>query len=162
APNGATLVEVNSPNGSTGEEPATIAAKQSGLYRIEIRSFKKDVPTGRYTIRLDKLFTQAEYTTKRLAAFARVWVAVKHFHPYLAYKDIDWDGALVKAVPQVKAAHTPNEYRQAVGNLLLVLNDPVTKIADASIAGVDSAAATSSQAPTYYRMVDEYVVIKAA
>ena len=31
----------------------------------------------------------------RLVALAKLWAAVKYFHPYLAYRDdIDWDKAL--------------------------------------------------------------------
>lgn len=41
----------------------------------------------------------------RLVALAKLWAAVKYFHPYLAYRnDIDSDGALVKAIPRVNAA----------------------------------------------------------
>src|ERR1700730_7149505 len=47
---------------------------------------------------------------ERLAGLGRVWGAVKFFHPFLAYKPIDWDGALVQAIPKVKAARTLEEY----------------------------------------------------
>ncbi len=162
APDGAKLFEVDSPNGAAGDEPAAIAAKEGGLYRIEIRSLEKNAATGRYTIRLDKFLTEAEHATERLAALGRLWGAIKYFHPYLAYKDIDWDGAVVKAIPQVKAARTPNEYRTAISNLLQVLNDPATRVVADSIASGDSAtASTASQAPTYYRIVDEHVIVKA-
>ena len=44
----------------------------------------------------------------RLVGVARLWAAVKYFHPYLAYRsDIDWDAALIKAIPLVTAARTP-------------------------------------------------------
>jgi C-terminal processing protease CtpA/Prc len=163
APDGAKLFEVDSPNGTAGDEPAAIAAKEGGLYRIEIRSLEKNAATGRYAIRLDKFLTEAEYATGRLAALGRLWGAIKFFHPYLAYKEIDWDGAVVKAIPQVKAARTPDEYRAALSNLLQVLNDPATGVVVDSIVNSSSAtAATASQAPTYYRIVDEYVIITAA
>lgn len=163
APDGTTLFDVDSPGGSAGEERATIAARQSGLYRIEIRSLEKNAATGRYAIRLDKFLTESEYTTERLAALGRLWGAIKYFHPYLAYKDIDWDGALVRVIPQIKAARTPNEYRQAISNLVQVLNDPATNIVAAPITSGNSAAnSTASQASTYYRMIDEYVIIRAA
>ena len=32
---------------------------------------------------------------------AKVWGVVKYFHPYLAYREIDWDKALVEAIPRV-------------------------------------------------------------
>ena len=28
---------------------------------------------------------------ERLAALGKLWAAVKYFHPWLAYQDIDWD-----------------------------------------------------------------------
>ena len=35
----------------------------------------------------------------RLVALAKLWAAVKYFHPYLAYRDnIHWDAALVRAI----------------------------------------------------------------
>jgi C-terminal processing protease CtpA/Prc len=161
-PDGAKLFDVDSPNGSAGDEPATFAAKQRGLYRIEIRSLEKNAPPGRYSIRLDKFLTEAEYATDHLAALGLLWGAIKYFHPYLAYKDIDWDSALVKAIPQVRAARTPNEYRQAISNFLQVLNDPVTRVLEPQVAGDESArnsAGDKPAAPTYYRTVDGYVVI---
>src|SRR5437868_5734899 len=41
APDGAKLFDVDSPNGVAGEEPATIAARQGGTYRLEVRSLDK-------------------------------------------------------------------------------------------------------------------------
>jgi len=51
----------------------------------------------------------------RLVALAKLWAAVKYFHPYLAYRDdIDWDAALVKALPKVNAAKNGADYSAAV------------------------------------------------
>src|SRR5262245_51533 len=80
APDGVKLFEVDSPNGSAGEEPATIAAQQNGLYRIEIRSMEKNAATGRYAIRLDRFLTESEYQTERLASLGRLWGEIKYFH----------------------------------------------------------------------------------
>ena len=49
APDGAKLFEVdsrNGPGGRVGEEIATIAAQQSGLYRIEVRTACRWAPTS--------------------------------------------------------------------------------------------------------------------
>jgi hypothetical protein len=35
---------------------------------------------------------------ERLAGLAKVWGAVKYFHPYLAYRELDWDKALVETL----------------------------------------------------------------
>ena len=51
----------------------------------------------------------------RLTALAKLWAAVKYFHPFLAYRDdIDWDAALVKTIPKVNAAKTPADYSAAL------------------------------------------------
>lgn len=50
--------------------------------------------------------TQAQDSVRieRLAALGRLWYAARLFHPYLAYRDIDWDSTLVAAIPRVSAA----------------------------------------------------------
>ena len=65
-------------------------------------------------------------TVQRLAGLAKVWGVAKYFHPYLADRDIDWDAALVKTIPRVEAARTPEEYRAAIDYLFSFLNDPNT------------------------------------
>lgn len=62
----------------------------------------------------------------KLAGLARLWGAVKFFHPYLAYKDIDWDKALIETIPRVNSAKTPQEYNAAINHLLSFLNDKNT------------------------------------
>jgi C-terminal processing protease CtpA/Prc len=65
----------------------------------------------------------------RLAAMGRLWNAVKYFHPYLAYRDdIDWDAALVRAIPRVRAARTPEAYADAIQSMLDALGDPATRV----------------------------------
>jgi C-terminal processing protease CtpA/Prc len=64
---------------------------------------------------------------ERLAGLGRLWGTIKYFHPYLAYRDIDWDAALVAAIPKVRSARTSEEYRAAVDGLLEVFGDSVTR-----------------------------------
>lgn len=162
SPDGKKLFEVDSPTGTQGDETATIFATQTGAYAIEIRALEQKAPAGKYEIRLDRFLTESEYTTERLAALGRLWGAVKYFHPYLAHKDIDWDGALIKIIPQVKAARTPDEYRQAIANLLQALDDPATT---AELASIQTAGSTpisrEKKEATYFRVVDGFVVISA-
>jgi hypothetical protein len=66
--------------------------------------------------------------TERVMHLARTWATVKHFHPYLAYKDIDWDAAFVTALPKVEAATTIATYRAAFTEMLGKLGDPVTQV----------------------------------
>jgi C-terminal processing protease CtpA/Prc len=72
--------------------------------------------------------------TERLASVGKLWIAVKYFHPYLAYREIDWDKALTDALPGVRGAKTSAEYAAAVNSMLGVLKDPDTCVkADAPI-----------------------------
>ena len=63
----------------------------------------------------------------RLAGLAKVWGTVKYFHPFLAYRDIDWDKALIETIPKVNAAKTPQDYQTALNQMLAVLNDKSTR-----------------------------------
>jgi len=83
-------------------------------------------------------FAQFPDETQRLIATARLWVTVEYFHPYLAYRDIDWEQALVKAIPKVRAAKDAAEYRTAISGMLDELHDPETHV------GTDTTTAASS------------------
>jgi C-terminal processing protease CtpA/Prc len=65
---------------------------------------------------------------ERLAALGRLWVSIKYFHPWLAYRTIDWDAALAAAVPRVSAARDRAAYASAVQQMLDALADPVTRV----------------------------------
>lgn len=86
----------------------------------------------RYCCSLALLLSQAalaQSTTSeqdRLIATARLWATVKYFHPYLAYRDIDWDKALVNALPRIRAAGSAADYAKALSAMLDVLHDPIT------------------------------------
>jgi C-terminal processing protease CtpA/Prc len=75
---------------------------------------------------------KADIRVERLVGLAKVWGAVKFFHPYLAYREIDWDKALVEAIPKVNAAKTPQEYEAAVNSMLAALGDKNTRAQIAS------------------------------
>ena len=63
----------------------------------------------------------------RLAGLAKVWGSVKYFHPFLAYRDIDWDKSLIETIPKVNAAKSPQDYQAALNQMLAVLNDKSTR-----------------------------------
>jgi len=63
----------------------------------------------------------------RLAGLAKVWGTVKYFHPFLAYRDIDWDKALIETIPKVNASKSPQDYQAALNQMLAVLNDKSTR-----------------------------------
>jgi C-terminal processing protease CtpA/Prc len=64
----------------------------------------------------------------RIAGLCKVWGTVRYLHPYLAYKDIDWDAALIKSLPKVRAAKDTAEFAQSVQEMLNALGDPVTRV----------------------------------
>lgn len=64
----------------------------------------------------------------RLIQTAKLWIAVKYFHPYLAYKPIDWDKALIDALPKIRTAQNQQEYAAALQSMLDVLHDPATRV----------------------------------
>ncbi len=64
----------------------------------------------------------------RLAALGRLWVTVKHFHPALADQPIDWDSALVAAIPRVNRAANDKAFAGAVQGMLEALGDPATRV----------------------------------
>jgi len=66
---------------------------------------------------------------ERLADLGRLWGFVKFAHPALAYRDIDWDQALVRALPAIRAARSTEDYAAAVNSMLSALNDPLTRAA---------------------------------
>ena len=71
--------------------------------------------------------------TARLATLARVWGFAKFFHPNLdGRSQIDWDAALVRAIPRVRNASSEGQFRVAVDSLLAELKDPYTAAPSAS------------------------------
>jgi len=65
---------------------------------------------------------------ERLSGICLLWGAVKYFHPYLAYSEIDWDSALAMTIPRVNSAVSAGEYASAADYMLGFLKDPVTRI----------------------------------
>ena len=64
----------------------------------------------------------------RLASLGRLWGAVKYFHPALVSRPVDWDSALVAAIPRVRAATSRAEFVAAVDTMLAALGDPLTHV----------------------------------
>ncbi|MGI8811109.1 MAG: erythromycin esterase family protein, partial [Pyrinomonadaceae bacterium] len=75
APDKSKIAEIDSPNGTHGDEPIALEAKVAGTYRVEISSFEKNVQPGRYVIRINELAKDyaawiAEKLRKQQAAIA--------------------------------------------------------------------------------------------
>jgi hypothetical protein len=78
----------------------------------------------------------------RLAALGRLWATVKYFHPALADRPIDWDSALVAAVPAVTGdpgAAGTERFGAVVQRMLDALGDPASRLATVEPAGKVSA-----------------------
>lgn len=71
----------------------------------------------------------------RLLELAEVWGSVRFEHPYLFEQrggfDVDWDGALARALPKLNAAHDEDEEAAAVQSMLAELHDPLTEVVTA-------------------------------
>jgi C-terminal processing protease CtpA/Prc len=85
------------------------------------------VPFSGSCLRADDAKPDAK-RTQRLVSLCKVWGTVRYLHPYLVYKDIDWDAALVAALPKVEAAKDDNELRAAVQAMLDQLGDLGTRV----------------------------------
>ena len=55
--------------------------------------------------------------TDRLVIVGKPWGEVQQVHPWVRYKPIDWDAALVRALPRLRAAATDDEFAAAIGEI---------------------------------------------
>jgi len=81
---------------------------------------------------------------QRVMELAKIWSFVRFAHPWLAGGTVDWDAALVAAIPKARAAQTPEALREAAGGLLAALGDPATRVHPPAAA--DAATDPASQA----------------
>jgi hypothetical protein len=103
-------------------------------------------------------FPQESLRLDRLVAVAKLWVAVKYFHPSLAYRDdIDWDAALVKAIPKVNAATNWADYSVAVAAMLSQLGDPATRVLSTPPPATTSPVAKEPQ--SFFRMTPDGILV---
>lgn len=65
---GKKLVEIDSSNGTHGNEIVSIIAETSGAYRIEVHSSAKDPARGKYAARIEELRAATEQDKKAIAA----------------------------------------------------------------------------------------------
>jgi len=101
-------------------------------------------------------FAQQSLTTKqinRLADAGKVYGYVKFFHPFLQYKDINWDSAFAANVESILDAKNKNEYAQAMQQLLIPLDDDLTMV---DITFIDN---NYRIIPTGYRIEDSILYI---
>lgn len=78
-------------------------------------------------------FAQQPLTTEqinRLADAGKIYGYVKYFHPFLQYKDINWDSAFAANVEGIIKAENKYEYAASLQNMFAVLNDGLTVMAN--------------------------------
>lgn len=77
APDGGKITDIDSPNGTQGDEPIALEAKTPGTYRIEVSPLEQEGNTsaGRYEIRINEILSADAYT-KRLTEKGRKQQAV--------------------------------------------------------------------------------------
>ncbi len=69
---------------------------------------------------------QEKLRLERLERLGKLWGNVRYMHPFLAHEDIDWDAALLRAIPKVESAKTKDDFAAAVADMLAELGDPAT------------------------------------
>jgi len=93
---------------------------------------------------------------ERLASLCRLWNNVKFFHPFLAYKDLDWDAALLQAIPKVNATESTQDYSAVLQGMLDALKDPATHLVVRSSVGSPS---KGERDPTWKWTTDKILVV---
>lgn len=96
---------------------------------------------------------------ERIAQVGRLWGFVRYLHPYLAYREIDWDAALVAALPRIREAKTSEEYAAAVQSMLETLDDPVTRVLPQTTADAAPHPPDAGKTPEILRTLDGGVVL---
>src|SRR5689334_374173 len=71
-------------------------------------------------------------STDALVQLCKAWSAVKFLDPQLMTQRVDWDGALLRAIPAARAATTSAQSAAAIATMLGALDDPATRVARAS------------------------------
>lgn len=66
APDGGKIADIDSPNGTQGDEPIALEAKTTGTYRIEVSPVDPAPQPGRYEIRINEILSGDAYA-RRLA-----------------------------------------------------------------------------------------------
>jgi len=76
-------------------------------------------------------FSQQSLTKEqinRLADAGKVYGYIKYFHPFLQYKDINWDSAFAASVNGIIAARNRDEYAAVMQRLLSSLKDNLSTV----------------------------------
>jgi CHAT domain-containing protein/Tfp pilus assembly protein PilF len=135
APDGKQLTDVNNPNGAQESEQISLIAPDSGQYTIEIRTRRKDVTRGPYSVRLEELRVptpqdETSVAAERITAEAELLIrnqrtgellqqaSVKYQQALAAYRTIKVPQAEVGILNQLGEIYIGlSEYEKAVEHL---------------------------------------------
>ena len=112
----------------------TISVPAAGrLRRLSLSAVLKEDHLSLVTAGQERILNRVnpsaeEVRLERLAATIRLWGTVKFFHPYLAYRTIDWDAAFITAIRQVNHAASHDDFVLALAGMLAKLDDPETRV----------------------------------
>lgn len=112
-----------------------------------------------FGVRVPAMASPTPQQVQRLAGLAKLWGAVKFFHPYVTEQSIDWDAALVQTIPKVESAESPEEYRKAVDYLLSFLHDPGTHTISKPPAALSNPPQPAGRDQPYIRWTDDRIAI---
>ncbi|MBI4852958.1 MAG: tetratricopeptide repeat protein, partial [Acidobacteria bacterium] len=76
SPSGEKIYEVDSPNGTEGDEPIYLITQSSGTYRLEVRSLDKSAPVGKYQTKIVELRASVPLDAERVVGFKAFGEAV--------------------------------------------------------------------------------------
>jgi C-terminal processing protease CtpA/Prc len=123
-------------NGSIGDDKIAFFISRAVSGRLLKLPFTATVRNGEMTLasalangilRPDSPDAQT-LAIERVAATMRLWGAIRFFHPYLAYRPIDWNGALISALPLIEKSQSNDEFARAITAMLGTLGDPETRV----------------------------------
>lgn len=98
--------------------------------------------------------------TQRLAQLSRLYGHIKYFHPYLGYRDINWDAAFAATAPRLIDAITEKEQAAVIQQMLEVLQDPVTKVVFSGAEENNLVAGSAKDSLQFYFTADSILIVK--
>lgn len=127
-PNGQPLIKADGPSGSTGPEPLSLIAAETGEYRVEVRLPNKKPPSGSYVIRLEALRSPTQADKDRVAA-----------------ETLFWEAYQLSKQPSIEARRKALEKYQQVLPVFRALNDRTLEYYSLKVSGFIHLSAGDSQ-----------------
>lgn len=97
---------------------------------------------------------------QRLVQLSKLYGHIKYFHPYLAYRNINWDSAFAAAAPRLIDAGSEQEQARVIQQMLDALKDPVTKVILSNAESENLSIGTAQDSLQFYFTPDSLLVVK--